>query len=114
MKLSRPITLNEYIGQEKTKKSIRVSLKASKKRDDAFPHVLLHGGSGLVKTTFLLPKRLSQKGLSYSDLVSDLTVLMISRSSSGSTQGFSFLGLRDFTANSVPAPNCGFGLTSVI
>ena len=45
-----PKKLNEYIGQEKIKKSITMSLLASKKGKESFPHVLLHGGSGLGKT----------------------------------------------------------------
>tara|TARA_B100000029_G_scaffold232465_1_gene229830 strand:- start:5383 stop:6303 length:921 start_codon:yes stop_codon:yes gene_type:complete len=47
----QPDNLTEYIGQDKIKKSIKVSLNASKMRNEPFPHILLHGASGLGKTT---------------------------------------------------------------
>ena len=47
----QPIDLENFIGQERIKKAISVSIKASKKRKKPFPHILIHGGSGLGKTT---------------------------------------------------------------
>ncbi len=47
----RPITLNEYIGQEKAKENIRVFLEAAKQRNEPLDHVLLYGPPGLGKTT---------------------------------------------------------------
>lgn len=47
----RPKTLNEYIGQEKIKKNLRIFIEAAKKRNQPIEHVLLHGGPGLGKTT---------------------------------------------------------------
>ncbi len=47
----RPRTLEEYIGQEKTKENLRVFIQAAKMRGEALDHVLLHGPPGLGKTT---------------------------------------------------------------
>lgn len=47
----RPRTFAEYVGQEKTKDALAVILGAAKKRGDIPEHVLLHGPSGLGKTT---------------------------------------------------------------
>ena len=46
-----PKNLQEFIGQNKIKRSIEVSLEASKMRKEPFPHIMLYGGSGLGKTT---------------------------------------------------------------
>ena len=47
----RPTNLNEYIGQEKIKESVKIYIEAAKSRDDALDHVLLFGPPGLGKTT---------------------------------------------------------------
>ena len=47
----RPNNLNEYIGQNKIKESIKIYIEAAKNRDDALDHVLLFGPPGLGKTT---------------------------------------------------------------
>ena len=47
----RPQTLDEYIGQEKTKNTLRVYIEAAKQRNDALDHVLFYGPPGLGKTT---------------------------------------------------------------
>ncbi len=47
----RPKTFSEYVGQEKTKENLRIILEAAKKRNETPEHVLLHGPSGLGKTT---------------------------------------------------------------
>ncbi len=47
----RPQTFEEYIGQEKVKANLRVAIGASKKRREQIEHILLHGPSGLGKTT---------------------------------------------------------------
>ena len=47
----RPKTFEEYIGQNHIKDSLNISIKASRIRNKTFPHILLHGGSGLGKTT---------------------------------------------------------------
>ncbi len=47
----RPNNLNEYIGQDKIKESIKIYIEAAKNRDDALDHVLLFGPPGLGKTT---------------------------------------------------------------
>ena len=46
-----PKNLQEFIGQNKIKRSIEISLQASKMRKEPFPHIMLYGGSGLGKTT---------------------------------------------------------------
>ncbi|WP_300361839.1 Holliday junction branch migration DNA helicase RuvB [Hydrogenimonas sp.] len=47
----RPSKWDEYIGQEKIKKNLRVFIEASKKRGEALDHVLFFGPPGLGKTT---------------------------------------------------------------
>lgn len=48
----RPKTLNEYIGQEKTKKNLKIYIEAAKKRDGGvLDHCLFYGPPGLGKTT---------------------------------------------------------------
>ena len=47
----RPLSLNEYIGQEKAKEHLRIYLEAAKARGEALDHVLFYGPPGLGKTT---------------------------------------------------------------
>ena len=47
----RPSRWDEYIGQEKIKRNLRVFIEASKKRSEALDHVLFFGPPGLGKTT---------------------------------------------------------------
>ncbi len=47
----RPMSFDEYIGQEKIKNNLKVYISAAKKRKEALDHVLLYGPPGLGKTT---------------------------------------------------------------
>ena len=47
----RPQRLEEYIGQDKTKETLRVYIDAAKQRGDSLDHVLFYGPPGLGKTT---------------------------------------------------------------
>jgi holliday junction DNA helicase RuvB len=47
----RPQTLRQYIGQQKVKDNIDISIRAALKRQEALDHVLLYGPPGLGKTT---------------------------------------------------------------
>ena len=47
----RPSSWDEYIGQEKIKKNLKVFIEASKKREEALDHILFFGPPGLGKTT---------------------------------------------------------------
>ncbi|MBQ8522193.1 MAG: Holliday junction branch migration DNA helicase RuvB [Clostridia bacterium] len=47
----RPISFDEYVGQEKIKGNLKVFIDAAKKRKEALDHVLLYGPPGLGKTT---------------------------------------------------------------
>lgn len=47
----RPQKLEEYIGQEKVKKMLKVYIEAAKQRMEPLDHVLLYGPPGLGKTT---------------------------------------------------------------
>ncbi|NUR56473.1 MAG: Holliday junction branch migration DNA helicase RuvB [Acidobacteria bacterium] len=47
----RPRTLNEYIGQDRIRENLHVSIEAAKQRGEALDHVLLYGPPGLGKTT---------------------------------------------------------------
>lgn len=47
----RPQTLDEYIGQEKTKSTLKIYIEAAKQRHDVLDHVLFYGPPGLGKTT---------------------------------------------------------------
>ena len=47
----RPQTLDEYIGQEKAKKNLKIYIQAAKERGEALDHVLFYGPPGLGKTT---------------------------------------------------------------
>ncbi len=47
----RPRTLNEYIGQDRVRENLHVSIEAARRRGEALDHVLLYGPPGLGKTT---------------------------------------------------------------
>ena len=47
----RPRTLNDYIGQDRIREILQVSITATKQRGEALDHVLLYGPPGLGKTT---------------------------------------------------------------
>ncbi len=47
----RPRTLDEYIGQDRVRENLHVSITAAKQRCEALDHVLLYGPPGLGKTT---------------------------------------------------------------
>ena len=50
-KTLRPRTLDEFIGQEKMKRGLRIFIKATKQRKEPLDHTLFHGAPGLGKTT---------------------------------------------------------------
>lgn len=47
----RPKTFTQYVGQEQTKKGLKLAIEAAKKRGEALDHILLYGPPGLGKTT---------------------------------------------------------------
>ena len=47
----RPLTLDEYVGQEEFKENLRVFIHACLMRDEPLDHLLLYGPPGLGKTT---------------------------------------------------------------
>ena len=47
----RPRTLDDYIGQERVRENLLVSITAARQRNEALDHVLLYGPPGLGKTT---------------------------------------------------------------
>ena len=47
----RPLTLDEYIGQEEVRSQMRIFIDAAKNRNEALDHVLIFGPPGLGKTT---------------------------------------------------------------
>ncbi len=47
----RPRTLNDYIGQDRVRENLLVSIAATRQRGEALDHVLLYGPPGLGKTT---------------------------------------------------------------
>lgn len=49
--LLRPVTWNDYVGQDKVKRNLKVIIQAAKQRGEACDHLLFYGQAGLGKTT---------------------------------------------------------------
>src|SRR3989338_6896114 len=47
----RPSSWDEYVGQEKVKKNLKIILEAAKQRGESCDHLLFFGQAGLGKTT---------------------------------------------------------------
>jgi Holliday junction DNA helicase RuvB len=47
----RPARLTEFIGQEKVREALSISVQAARKRGEPLDHILFHGPPGLGKTT---------------------------------------------------------------
>lgn len=47
----RPQLLNDYVGQEKAKETLKIYIEAAKSRGESLDHVLFYGPPGLGKTT---------------------------------------------------------------
>lgn len=47
----RPLHLEDYVGQEKVKRNLKVYIEAAKERGESLDHVLFYGPPGLGKTT---------------------------------------------------------------
>lgn len=50
----RPKTFEEYVGQDRLKKNLRLAIDAAKKRGEPLDHILLYGPPGLGKTTMAI------------------------------------------------------------
>jgi holliday junction DNA helicase RuvB len=50
----RPRRLDDYIGQDRVRENLSVSIQAARQRGDALDHVLLYGPPGLGKTTLAI------------------------------------------------------------
>jgi len=50
-KVLRPLSFDDFTGQEKVVENLKVFVKATEQRGEALDHVLLHGPPGLGKTT---------------------------------------------------------------
>jgi Holliday junction DNA helicase RuvB len=50
-KALRPLSFEDFTGQEKIVENLRIFVEAAKQREEALDHVLLHGPPGLGKTT---------------------------------------------------------------
>ena len=63
LNLARPVSLKEFIGQEKLKSSLRIAIDASIFRKEPLDHTLLYGQPGLGKTNlaFLIANELNTK-----------------------------------------------------
>ena len=63
LNLARPVTLKEFIGQERLKSSLRIAIDAAFFRKEPLEHILLHGQPGLGKTTlaFLIANEMNAK-----------------------------------------------------
>jgi len=63
LNLSRPVNLQEFIGQEKLKSSLKIAIDASIYRNEPLEHTLLYGQPGLGKTTlaFLIANEMNTK-----------------------------------------------------
>ena len=47
----RPSRFSDYVGQEQVKKNLAILVGAARKRKESLEHILIHGSSGLGKTT---------------------------------------------------------------
>jgi Holliday junction DNA helicase RuvB len=50
----RPISWDDYVGQGKIKKNLKIILEAAKKRQESCDHLLFYGQAGLGKTTLAM------------------------------------------------------------
>jgi holliday junction DNA helicase RuvB len=50
-KALRPLSFDDFTGQDKTLENLKIFVEATKQREEAMDHVLLHGPPGLGKTT---------------------------------------------------------------
>lgn len=59
----RPNTWDNYVGQEKIKKSIKIIVEAAKQRNQPSDHMLFYGNSGLGKTSlaYLIAKEIGKE-----------------------------------------------------
>ena len=51
MNAIRPISLDQFVGQESSRRILTVLIGAAKKRGEPVPHLLMSGPAGLGKTT---------------------------------------------------------------
>ncbi|MDP2951211.1 MAG: Holliday junction branch migration DNA helicase RuvB [bacterium] len=59
----RPLSWDDYVGQDKIKENILIMLQAAKQRNESPEHLLLYGNPGLGKTTlaYLIAKEVSSE-----------------------------------------------------